>query len=297
MLRKVLKYDLKSVWRYWWIASVIFTAVTLVAAIYIRFFIEFMQYTDQAPELLSGAAGELVKMLIIVTFLAVVVAFILSLACFTMTSPLLMCIKYYSNFFSDRGYLTFTLPVSRRIHLLSKTLSSIIWELITMVQLFLMIGVMLLIVPPTYDGTAINPEVFRGFEKLIDVLVNDVGAWVLLYGVLLAIMIPVMSFYGTAILQLCITFGSTVARKHKVVASIGAYLGFTVIMSVGSQLISFCVTFMLMGLESVLLYATVNETMLVGALFLALSTVATAAVGLAAYCTNLNILERKLNLA
>lgn len=297
MLKKVLKYDFKSVWRYWWIASVIFTAVSLCAPLVMRFFIEFMQYSMENPYAIAGIFGDLFIMFGTFAFLAAIAAIYLSIAAFAMTTPLLTSIRFYSNFFSDRGYLTFTLPVSRRTHLLSKIITAMFWELITLLQIGLGVGYALLVIPPTENGELINPIIYKELFDALEIMFKNMGAWVVVYGLIFVLLLFAMSLYGNSILQFCITFGSTVAKKHKVLASIGTYFVFTFIVSMGSQIVSFCTMFMSMGLDAKLMQASQNELCLLFALFFLLYALAMATVGIIAYCTNLNIIERKLNLA
>ena len=104
-------------------------------------------------------------------------------------------------------------------------------------------------------------------------------------------------FYSSVIIPLCITIGSTVAKKHKVLASIGVYFGLSFVISMGSEIMYFISILMTSGLTSIIMWASANEISTVVAAFGILASAMISTVGIIAYNINLNIIERKLNLA
>ena len=104
MLKKLLRYDFKSVLRYWWIAAVSTVGLALVGGWSISVF----ENQKQLPE-----------MLYVVATLAAIVA-VLGGVAFAIMTVILLFSRFYKNFFTDEGYLTFTLPVTRTSLLNSK---------------------------------------------------------------------------------------------------------------------------------------------------------------------------------
>ena len=145
MFKKLLKHDFKAVFRYWWLLlptlPIVFTALGLA----LRFLIKSTE---------SGLGG--FPIIEILLFLFVIFAVIL-LSASTLVTPILSLIRFYKHFFTDEGYLTFTLPVRRSTLLLSKLVNALIFDAMYAVLMILGAFIVLLIAPPT----PVLPDVFR----------------------------------------------------------------------------------------------------------------------------------------
>ena len=64
---------------------------------------------------------------------------ILALIAYVFFSQILIMYRYYTNLFTDEGYLTFTLPAKTSSILTAKVINAIIWSTYTFVILFLCI--------------------------------------------------------------------------------------------------------------------------------------------------------------
>ena len=109
MLLKLLKNDLKAVFKYWWISAIISIALSFFGSFLIGF---LRNYDGYSPML--GILSILGIMLIIG-----------GLSAFSLLSFIFVIIRFYRNFFTDEGYLTFTLPVKRNELFLSKFITGI----------------------------------------------------------------------------------------------------------------------------------------------------------------------------
>lgn len=105
MLGKLIKYDLKSLNRF----LVMIHALLLLTALLVRYFLtgQIHSSTPQNSLLLALSITLYVLILIAVSF----------------ATAIIITIRFYKNLFSDEGYLTHTLPVTRGQHLLSKTIA------------------------------------------------------------------------------------------------------------------------------------------------------------------------------
>ena len=74
-------------------------------------------------------------------------------------------IRYYKNFFTDEGYLTFTLPVKRSTLLNAKTVNAMIWGLLLIAFIIACAIPFSIISPPSENGELIN---FTVYENLWD---------------------------------------------------------------------------------------------------------------------------------
>ena len=208
-------------------------------------------------------------------------------------TEVLVFVRFYKNFYTDEGYLTFTLPVKRSKLLLSKTLNSIIWFalhtalILVCVVIFLGLGI----------GSSMGTPPLKTVGISIGWLWDKVGWWLIVYAVEAILLFVVLSAFTTCLVQLCITIGAIVAKKQKVLAAVGIYyLVNTVLSTVGS----ICLVVFLSGLE--------GFTVLLGglsalaanaaiALVLLIAILASLLVVLIVYFMTLGRIERKLNLA
>lgn len=95
MFAKLLKYDLRAVFKYWWMAAVASAIIAALGGICIS--IVNVDYTKY------GALQTIATLGIVLAVIGIVIFFTLS--------EILVLVRFYKNFYSDEGYLTFTLPV------------------------------------------------------------------------------------------------------------------------------------------------------------------------------------------
>lgn len=116
MLSKLLKYDLKSIFK----PLIPIYGITILLSILQRFF----TWLGQKWALLQIPAGFLTAFYIILLIALPIATFIFSI------------LKYYNNLAKDEGYLMHTLPVSKGNLVLSKLLSAAISMLATIIVMF-----------------------------------------------------------------------------------------------------------------------------------------------------------------
>ncbi len=283
MLRKVLKHDFKSVLRHWSIAAVIALCTSVVGALTIRIMSEM-------PQDSFLASSELFNSLILI----LVIACMVSLAAFAIVAEILIYVRYYKNFFTDEGYLTFTLPVSRKTLLTSKTLNAVIWTMLNGLVTFGCIMIYLLIGPDLKTLGIMFSDAFKGIGYIIKLLWEGAGWWTVLLsaeGILIA---AASLFFSVSQIQTSITIGSTLAKKHKVIASIAAYYVTNYVMSSIASALTYIAGSIA---ETAKVYETFESMMLFTSLVMLAAFIVIAALGFICHFINLRILERKLNLA
>lgn len=205
MLRKLLKYDLKAIFKFWWIAAI----VTVLASV-------FGGFCDHVLNTYEGDAWSIYLMMSMGSLAATFLTMALPVLTFV-----LIFIRFYKNFFTDEGYLTFTLPVSRRKLMMSKIIS----------------GTTGLYAAVAVSGVCTflrNVIAYSNVEQTTDVPLQPIKPYEAIYyliygvealiGVLLAIVCTLLFLYA------CITFASMVVRKGKVIAAIGiSYVAFSIV--------------------------------------------------------------------
>jgi hypothetical protein len=234
MLKKCLKYDLKAVFRIWWIAAVSVLGLAVVCGFCTR---RMVLNTDP-------------NNMMIMESMAVVSSVVAAIA-FSILSTILLIVRYYTNFFKDEGYLTFTLPVKRQTLFLSKIISSVIVNFATAAVIGLGVCLVLLMTPCA--GNRVSGLFFMPLE-LDKSAPNMLIALIVAYGENIVASIEQLGFLfwiyvlevcalvflgllmQTLLIYFCMTIGATVAKKQKILASIGIYYGSNMVISLVQQL-------------------------------------------------------------
>ncbi len=288
MLKKLLKYDVRAVWKLWAALSVALIGMTVILAVIIRLSI--------ASNLMDDTS--LISIFLVLGSFFTGFGVVMAWSGILIVTPIMCYIRYFKNFFSDEGYLTFTLPVKRRDLYLSKVVNVFLFNVGNVLVTIVAVLLALLIIPTTgRNGAIINFEIIKGLGTLIGTIWAEIGAWMLVYLLEGIFLLAVLSLYEIGMIHLCITVGATVAKKHKIIAALGIYFGSNFILSTVYQIFGF------FGLQSIVGFvylledasATQVHFALVGLILLIAVIVLTAAWIL--HLVTLNTIERKLNLA
>ena len=267
MLKKCLRYDLQAVGRLWCILSVISLGAALVTALAVRIFLESM-FSESVSETMSflSIIGMLGAGLCLLAMIATLIA-----------SLFLVYWRTYTNFFTDEGYLTFTLPATPSQLFLSSYVNILIWTLISGAAIALSVFLAALFGPA--KDSLLNLDVLSVLGEALKEL-SDEPLWGLSA-------LPVVSslFCNPLISMSCITVGAVLAKKHKLLAAFGIYYAF-------SALSGFAGT-VLMFMASLVSYRS-------GELFLILSSVLPSLLQIGAAVggsfLSVHLMKNKLNL-
>ncbi len=219
MLKKMLHYDMKAVFKYWWIGAIVAFAAALVTA----------------PAVEPLTSEKVTDATAIVSSLVIVFA-IFCLTAFLIVSEILIFAHFYKNLFTDQGYLTFTLPVKRTTLLNSKLITGVATMLATGLVSFISVG--FVIVSTFYDDIL---EWFKeeGIEFLTAVWENSGG--ILIVGIIEIIALIILcTIFSVLFLFTCITIGAVITRKMKLLASIGVYYAGNSVMGIFGTIFSLC---------------------------------------------------------
>ncbi len=224
MLRKVLKYDLGAIWKIWLILSATSLVLGAVGGVCMRLI--------ENPEL-NAAFFPIVILGLILSFVGIIAYIVIT--------SILIIVRYYNNFFTDEAYLTFTLPVKRSTLFDAKILTAFIFNTASALVFTASMCLMLLIWPGA-DG---SPMLFYVFEDIKDIfeVIGDITtdkeiSWIITYVIAFIILLLASFIYSTMATFACITFGGTVAKKHKILMSIAVYYGLNVALEVVSLITS-----------------------------------------------------------
>lgn len=212
------------------------------------------------PSLLPAVEGEVLGVLRTIAYvpltLIIIASYIFGFAS-SMIVLIFILMRYYKNFFSDEGYLTFTLPVTPHELLWSKIISAMVWifgAFVTTCLAFVSLFGSLYLVAAASEGIDVNMMISslaeslrQVFGELSTVYFGSAEAWfAILRTTLTSVLLGIVQLI---IYYFAITLGAMVSKKHKVWASIGMYIAINAGISTFKGILSF-ITAGIMGIIS-----------------------------------------------
>lgn len=266
MLRKLMKYDFRALSR---ILLPLYGAVLglgLLNGILIRLSMENYLYGVLGDSLLGG----------------ITMIYVLSLMGVGIVTLILLLSNYFKSMFGAEGYLTHTLPVSSTTHILSKTLSAFVWFLICSVVIIFSLLLMALTIAPQEFA-----EVFGYLGMFFEDLAGAIGAWnVIAFVIEFAVMI-VFANLCSVLMFFCAMGIGQCARKNKILASFGVYMGMNFVINLLSTLLT--------SVFFVNLYALSDAVAIAHIVFL--STILFSVIlALVFFFVNREVIDNRLNL-
>lgn len=207
MLSKLLKYEMKATAR---IFLPLFAVVLLSAAI------------NRIITLLSPGGWEAPAIISLVLYVTILVGMFV-------VTVIMMIQRFYRNLLSEEGYLMFTLPVKPWMHIISKLLLAMLWTLVGVVVAMGSIAIIA-------SAQLFTPDVLREIGIVFTRVFEYDGVWLIMAE--FALLILTGGIAKVLMIYASIAVGHLV-NNHKILASLGAYLGLSTI----SQIL-----FMLMGI-------------------------------------------------
>lgn len=279
MLGKLFKYDFKSIAKPMALFTIIAIATSVLGTLAMRFVSYFFISDNPMVNYLLGGSC-----------IIVVVAAYIAVFAYSVLTLIFVLRRYYTNFFTDEGYLTFTLPTKTNSLLMSKTLAGYIWYLIgtvvTMACLFLMTAI-----GSAERGEFINRNFVSFFREMFG-LVWETGEGIAIFFELIVLVI-VAAAYSLLVFYLAITLGSIVAKKLKVLAGIGFFYAINTTIGIIMNIISFAIIVPTVDAQP---YYSGFSTAGMGITTLSIYIVLFAGLAVVAYFVNRRLISKKLNL-
>lgn len=222
MLGKLIKYDFKALNRY----LIVIHGMLLITAVLGR--ILFVGRLAENPNAGLSKIGALVMTIGIMIY---VILFMTAL----FGTLLLIAIHFYKNLYSDEGYLTHTLPVSRGQLLISKMISGSVWMFVDVVLIISSILILVLYKPGIQSFLTYKDKVLTamGFPA-------TVGYGKIFLAVLILFVISSVS--NVMMLYVSITVGQLFSN-HRVLGAIVSYFCINMIISIISGVIGTAYSF------------------------------------------------------
>lgn len=207
MLKKLLRYDLKSVFKYWWIAALASVGLSVASGISLS----VITADRDVPTFIA--------LLIILTL----IFSIIGIVAFPIIAYILTYVRFYKNFFTDEGYLTFTLPVKRSQLLNSKLITCVL----TMLGSAIIVFADIIIIFAIGAGESFYNELLSPMSQSFSALFNNFSASDMVYlwlnVIIILLMLLLSSVFSTLFMFVCITFAAVITKKAKVITAIGIY--------------------------------------------------------------------------
>ena len=210
MLKKCFKYDFAYVIKIWWLAAISLISVSFGAG-----------WGFRNINIYSNAPNKF----FILEYVLIVV-YIIAAGAFAILTQVLLCTRFYTNFFSDEGYLTFTLHVKRSTLLCSKVLSGFLCEIMTYFTIISSVIIVTLMIPSQHKefNNVFYEFIFEFKEFFFNVPINE-RIWISVYLIEFLIISILLLLALCVVLYMLITLGATLVKKFK----IGAIIGFMVL--------------------------------------------------------------------
>ena len=279
MLKKLMKYDLRSIFRF---TLPMYAIIAVLGVLSCGAFVGIYAMLESSEY--STSVG-IVLISVVFAFFALFMMAVISVV----AAAFMPFVHFYRHLFSDEGYLTLTLPAKMSDHLLSKTVTVFISGILSIVAF----GIYILL---TFYLPGFFIESAKGnFQYAIDLLQvlfsNTLTGELAFFDYLLSVLNFLASAFSSTVLGfMAITLGAVVFKNHKIIGAVLFYFLISMLNNIVSLFLSAIVT----GVASSLAEnATFEALSLVNSLSTLISYLG---VGIGGYCINLYLFNKKLNL-
>ena len=294
---KLIKYDFAALLKYYWVIALITPIIALASGTLFRGAAESME-TLGTDYNMSGMAFAFTLLIALAEMTGGYISSILFGATFLATTVLIF-IRFFKHFYTDEGYLTFTLPVSRRELYFSKVISSMTVMLVQSAMIFIGTVLMILVSPPSESGIWLfDADVWRIFFEIMD----SFGAWVNLLLVLVNLGIGTVAAIGSiftelTLLHFCITLGSVIVKRGKVFAAIGCWYLISNLFSYVLSAIYYAMYFLVVASSSFIFNLSITLVLVTCIPLMLMITAIFWTIGFVLYNLTQTLIDKKLNLA
>lgn len=202
--------------------------------------------------------------------------------------------RFYRSKFTDEGYLTFTLPVSASQIFLSSLVSTLFWLLVSALVLLVAAGMIVFI------GAAVP---LKEYSWEIRVMMESIlGIWegetanepgYRLFVVLQNVSGVVTAVYTVVLLMTSIVVGCVLAKKHKILATIGSYYVINFVVGIAESILG-VIPLIVMGVNESI-YGDYTGTLVLNVTMI-LAMVLRIGLCVGGYFLSVHLMKNKLNL-
>lgn len=231
MVRKLIKYDFKS-----YLRLLLPVQLILIGIAALNRLIQLFEPKTDALTAKTGAMGALVTTSSDVyhtIFISSLVLYFISIAVCLILTVIVAIVRFYQGMYTNEGYLNHTLPVTPAQHIIAKLLISFIFDLGSLLAIFLSFMVITL--------GDVNIEVFKAFFYLARKVYTEVGPQTTLYIIEGLVFLIIASLATYLKYYFCISIGQ-LASKKKVLLAFGVFFGLYVLSQILGTIVIIFVT-------------------------------------------------------
>lgn len=213
MLGKLIKHDIKEMANWYLPLYLLYAGIAVAFIIMLQIVIRNPALTENEDALFGNVFG------------ALTIAFILAVVALLLLNILITVYYFYRKFVSEEAYLTMTLPVEPWEHILSKMLSSAVWQLITWILFILSMG-LLLLTSGAAEELALGVDEQLTLKTVWIQVSHEIGLNIgsiflgIVYGILSFITSPLKYYASISLGQLF--------QKRKVLMAVVAYVAISI---------------------------------------------------------------------
>ena len=220
MFGKCLKHEFRATTRQLVPLFIAMLGVGLLGGIFMIFWVRSLASGIQST---FSALGGLFAILLFLGLFGLIVAV-------TVVAFIMIIRRFYTSFFTDEGYLSFTLPVTTTQHILSKFVVAVVWQTLSGVVALVAVGLVLLgaLIGAGSFGEATEALAISGEDLALSMAeitsMLDVGSTFMPTVAVLYVLIMIVSVIASIfLLYFSISLGCMLAKKHRVLAGILSY--------------------------------------------------------------------------
>ena len=280
MFVKGMKYEIRSVSRIVLPMLIIFLCAAMLMSLSFMLDGRILGFSEKAEE-----SDSLLSSLFYLAETALVGGTILLVVVINITVYILIVYRFYVSFFTDEGYLTFTLPLTIDCHLAIKIASMFFWMaaslITTLIGGIIILGGLIIGYADFRTGISIDfAEALKSFVTMFTQSDNYIGAQAVL---------SIAAFLSSLVLQsmliyLAIALGCMLFKKHRLVGSVISIYAI-------NQVYSFIFTMSMLICSEIGMISEITYMVTMGFM-----TVLAVAGIVGAYIGMRYILQKKLNL-
>ncbi len=280
MFAKLLKHEWKANGGLLSILSASALGAGLLGALVLRLLLYIERQNAQEDTYMWGTFG----LSSALTFI------IIALVAYGFAVQFINLFRFYKNKFTDEGYLTFTLPVSASQIFLSSLVSTLFWlavsalVLLAAASMILFIGAAVPLKEHSWEIRVLLESIFGGV---------DYEPGYRLFSVLQSLSGVVTAVYTVVLLMTSIVVGCVLAKKHKILATIGSFYVINFAVGIAESVLG-VIPLIAMGVNESLYGDGVGAAVLNVTLVLAMVLRIGLSVG--GYFLSVHLMKNKLNL-
>lgn len=218
MLKKLLKYDWKFMWK---VPTVILGFLLLITLLGIASMLTPIWNFD------SPLTGALMAMLIMFYYIALFAG--------SIAVSVYIAVRYYKNIYTDEGYLTNTLPVTAWQIILSKTIVGTVWIIITGIVVVFSVLSIIIVAGFSYGELNMFTEFSRIFNEYGAEMERTLGISLGAFTAVIILVAVVGSVFSVMMMYSSIALGQ-LFTKHKLAGAVIWYIGEYTIVQLSSSL-------------------------------------------------------------